>query len=151
MIGGNGDTVFARLCAAMGQPELASDPRFATHTARGERQGELDALIGQWTAQHTVEELEALMIAHSVPAGRVYTGREMLADPHFAEREALVSVPHPELGEVTMQAPMPRLSANPSAIRRAAPRTVGADNAEVYGALGFDQERLADMATRGVI
>ena len=151
MIGGNGDTVFARLCEAMAQPELASDPRYATHTARGERQGELDALIGQWTAQHTVEELEALMIAHSVPAGRVYTGREMLSDPHFAAREALVSVPHPELGAVTMQAPMPRLSANPSAIRRPAPQTVGADNAEVYGALGFDQEDLADMAARGVI
>ncbi|MFM5895770.1 MAG: CaiB/BaiF CoA transferase family protein [Novosphingobium sp.] len=151
MIGGNGDTVFARLCEAMGRTELAADPRFATHIARGERQGELDALIGEWTAQHTVEELEALMIAHSVPAGRVYTGREMLSDPHFAARDALVRVPHPEFGEVTMQAPMPRLSANPSAIRRPAPQTVGADNAEVYGALGFDQETLADMAARGVI
>jgi formyl-CoA transferase len=151
MIGGNGDTVFARLCAAMERPELASDPRFATHIARGERQAELDALIGTWTVQHTVEQLEALMIAHSVPASRVYTGREMLSDPHFAARGALVQVPHAELGEVTMQAPMPRLSANPSAIRRPAPQTVGADNAEVYGALGLDENALADLASRGVI
>ena len=151
MIGGNGDTVFARLCAAMERPGLASDPRFATHIARGERQGELDALIGTWTVQHTVAELEALMIAHSVPASRVYTGREMLSDPHFAARGALTQVPHPELGEVTMQAPMPRLSANPSAIRRPAPQTVGADNAEVYGALGLDENALTDLASRGVI
>ena len=151
MIGGNGDTVFARLCAAMDRPELASDPRYATHIARGERQGELDDLIAAWTSQHTIAELETLMIAHSVPAGRVYTGREMLADPHFAARAALAQVPHPELGAVTMQAPMPKLSANPSTIRRAAPQSVGEHNAEVYGALGLDAAALADMAERGII
>ena len=151
MIGGNGDTVFARLCAAMNRPELASDPRYATHIARGEHQGELDALIAAWTATMTIAELEALMILHSVPAGRVYTGREMLADPHFAARAALAQVPHPELGAVTMQAPMPKLSANPSTIRRAAPQRVGQHNAEVYGALGLDAAVLADMAERGII
>ena len=151
MIGGNGDTVFARLCAAMNRPELASDPRYATHIARGEHQGELDALIAAWTATMTVAELEALMILHSVPAGRVFTGREMLGDPHFAARAALAQVPHPELGAVTMQAPMPKLSANPSTIRRAAPQRVGQHNAEVYGALGLDAAVLADMAERGII
>ena len=151
MIGGNGDTVFARLCAAMNRPELASDPRYATHIARGEHQGELDALIAVWTATMTVAELEALMILHSVPAGRVFTGREMLGDPHFAARAALAQVPHPELGAVTMQAPMPKLSANPSTIRRAAPQRVGQHNAEVYGALGLDAAVLADMAERGII
>ena len=151
MIGGNGDTVFARLCAAINRPELASDPRYATHIARGEHQGELDALIAAWTATMTVAELEALMILHSVPAGRVFTGREMLGDPHFAARAALAQVPHPELGAVTMQAPMPKLSANPSTIRRAAPQRVGQHNAEVYGALGLDAAVLADMAERGII
>lgn len=151
MIGGNGDTVFARLCAAMARPELAEDPRYATHIARGERQTELDALIARWTCTKTVDELEALMIAHSVPAGRVYRGPEMLADPHFAAREALARVPHPDLGEVTMQAPMPKLSANPSQIRRPAPQRVGEHNAEVYGALGLDAAALADLTARGII
>ncbi len=151
MIGGNGDTVFARLCAAMKRPELASDPRYATHIARGDHQGELDDLIAAWTGTMTIAELEALMILHSVPAGRVYTGREMLADPHFAARAALAQVPHPELGAVTMQAPMPKLSANPSTIRRAAPQRVGEHNVEVYGALGLDAAVLADMAERGII
>ena len=151
MIGGNGDTVFARLCAAMARPEVAADPRYATHIARGERQGELDALIADWTSALTINELEALMIEHSVPAGRVYRGPEMLADPHFAAREALLTVPHPELGEVTMQAPMPKLSATPSAVRRTAPRSVGEHNAEVYGKLGLDQVALAKLTARGVI
>ena len=151
MIGGNGDTVFARLCAAMQRPELAADPRYATHIARGERQDELDRLIADWTSALTINELEALMIEHSVPAGRVYRGPEMLADPHFAAREALLTVPHPELGEVTMQAPMPKLSATPSAVRRTAPRSVGEHNAEVYGKLGLDQVALAKLTARGVI
>ena len=151
MIGGNGDTVFARLCTAMARPELAADPRYATHIARGERQGELDALIADWTSAMTIAELEALMIAHSVPAGRVYRGPEMLADPHFAAREALLAVPHPELGAITMQSPMPKLSATPSTVRRTAPRSVGEHNAEVYGELGLDQAALAKLAARGVI
>ena len=151
MIGGNGDTVFARLCAAMQRPELAADPRYATHIARGERQGELDGLIAEWTSAMTIAELEALMIAHSVPAGRVYRGPEMLTDPHFAAREALLAVPHPELGAITMQAPMPKLSATPSTVRRPAPRSVGEHNAEVYGELGLDQTALTKLAARGVI
>ena len=151
MIGGNGDTVFVRLCAAMQRPELAADSRYATHIARGERQGELDALISDWTSGLTIAELEVLMIAHSVPAGRIYRGPEMLADPHFQAREALLAIPHPELGEVTMQAPMPKLSATPSAVRRAAPSTVGEHNAEVYGELGLDPAALAQLAARGII
>lgn len=152
MIGGNGDTIFARLCAAMGRPELASDPRFATHVARGERQAELDDLINRWTATKTIDEVEALMIEHSVPAGRVYTGREMLADPHFAARQAIATVAHPVHGELKMQAPMPRLSDTPSAIRRRAPLHPGEHNAEVYGEiLGLGAQELADLAARGVI
>lgn len=152
MIGGNGDTIFARLCQAMGQPDLASDPRFATHVARGERQAELDDLINRWTVTKTIDEVEALMIEHSVPAGRVYTGREMLADPHFAARGAIATVEHPVHGELKMQAPMPRLSETPSAIRRRAPLHPGEHNAEVYGEiLGLSPQELADLAARGVI
>lgn len=152
MIGGNGDTVFARLCAAMGRPELANDPRYATHGARGERQAELDDLINAWTRTQTTAALEALMIAHSVPAGRVYTGKEMLADPHFAAREALTEVEHPVHGRLKMQAPMPKFSATPSAIRCRAALFPGEHNAEVYGEmLGLTVSELADLAERGVI
>ncbi len=152
MIGGNGDTVFARLCAAMGRPDLASDPRFATHGARGERQRELDDLINAWTRTLTIDALEALMVEHSVPAGRVFTAREMLADPHFAARQALAEVDHPAHGPLKMQAPMPKLSETPSTIRRRAPLVPGEHNAEVYGErLGLGPDELAELAARGVI
>ena len=152
MIGGNGDAIFARLADAMRQPELAQDPRFATHVARGERQAELDDLINRWTRTLTIEQLEALMIEHSVPAGRVYTGKEMLADRHFAARGALAEVAHPLHGSLKMQAPMPKLSDTPSTIRRRAPLYPGEHNAEVYGAiLGLSSNDLAGLAEQGVL
>ena len=152
MIGGNGDAIFARLAEAMRQPELAQDPRFATHVARGERQAELDDLINRWTRTLTIEQLEALMIEHSVPAGRVYTGKEMLADRHFAARGALAEVAHPLHGSLKMQAPMPKLSDTPSTIRRRAPLYPGEHNAEVYGAiLGLSSNDLAGLAEQGVL
>jgi len=127
LIGANGDAIFARLAAAMGRPELAVDPRYATHLARGAHQEELDALIAAWTATLTVAELEAKMIEASVPAGRIYDAGEMMADPHFAAREALVTVPDAEFGTVTMQGVFPKLSATPGSIRRPAPVAVGQD------------------------
>ena len=131
LIGANQDGVFARLAAAMGRPELAGDERYATHRARGARQEELDALIGEWTATLTIAELEATMVEAGVPAGRVFDAEDMLADPHFAAREALVTVADEEFGEVTMQGVFPKLSATPGRVRRPAPLTVGQDGADV--------------------
>ena len=98
LIAANQDTVFRRLCEAMGTPALADDPRYATHQARGERQAELDALIGRWTAGRTTAEVLGLMEKAGVPAGQIYRAPEMLADPHFAAREAIVEVAHPQFG-----------------------------------------------------
>lgn len=131
LIGANQDGVFARLADAMGRPELASDERYATHRARGARQEELDALIGEWTKTMTIAELETRMIEAGVPAGRVYDAEDMMADPHFAARDALVTVDDAEFGEVTMQGVFPKLSDTPGSIRRPAPLTVGQDTADV--------------------
>jgi crotonobetainyl-CoA:carnitine CoA-transferase CaiB-like acyl-CoA transferase len=131
LIGANQDTVFARLCEAMGQAELASDLRYATHIERGKRQEELDALVEGWTSRHTIAEVEAAMIAHGVPAGRIFDAEDMLADPHFAAREAIVTVDDPDLGPTPMQAAFPKLSRTPSGVRRPAPGKVGQDTAEI--------------------
>lgn len=152
MIGANNDAIFARLASAMGRPDLATDPRYSTHIARGAHQAELDALIGEWTQTLSVDALETLMVKHSIPAGRLFRAPDMLADPHFAEREAIVAVPHPVHGSVRMQAPAPRLSDTPSAIRRAAPQVPGEHNAEVYGdLLGIDAAELAQLGRDGVV
>jgi formyl-CoA transferase len=152
MIAANSDAIFARLCQAMGRPELAQDERYATHIARGKHQEELDALINAWTSTLTVDEVDALMVEHSIPAGRIYRAPEMIADPHFQAREAIIEVETQTRGRLKMQNAFPKLSKTPSSIRRPAPAFPGQDNAEVYGEwLGLGADDLARLAAAGVI
>lgn len=152
LIGANQDTVFGRLCVAMGRPELAQDPRYVNHGARGKHQEELDNLIGDWTRTLTIEELEAKMVQAGVPAGRLYRPQDMLDDPHFQARDAIIGVPHPRWGEVKMQNVFPKLSATPGTVRRRAPESIGQDNEDVYGEmLGLDAAALADLKARSII
>ncbi|HXV00087.1 MAG TPA: CoA transferase [Caulobacteraceae bacterium] len=152
LIAANQDTVFARLCQAMGASELAADPRFSTHEARAERQGELDALIEAWTRWRTVAQVEAAMIEAGVPAGKIFGPADMLADPHFQARDSLVEIDHPRWGKLPMQNVFPRLSKTPGRVRRTASQAVGQDNAEVYAErLGIDASALAKLAADGVI
>ena len=109
LIAANQDTVFTRLAAAMGQPELAEDPRYATHAARGAVQVELDDMISDWTRTFDADTLVNLMEDHGVPVGKIYRAPEMLEDPHFKAREAIIKVMHPELGELKMQNVAPKL------------------------------------------
>jgi crotonobetainyl-CoA:carnitine CoA-transferase CaiB-like acyl-CoA transferase len=152
LIGANQDTVFGRLCVAMGRPELARDPRYIDHVSRGRNQTELDELIADWTRTLTIDALEALMIEHGVPAGKLYRPQDMIDDPHFQAREAIIDVPSERWGSVKMQNVFPKLSKTPGGVRRAAPATIGQDNASVYAdALGLSEAEIADLGKRGVI
>jgi len=131
MIGANNDAIFERFCKIIGRPEMLCDPRYATLQARGANMDALDAEIAAWTAQHTVAELEALMNEAGVPAGRLYDAEDMLRDPHFAARNAIISVEDPELGPTTMQGVFPKFSETPGSVRRPAPREVGQDGQDV--------------------
>jgi formyl-CoA transferase len=151
LISGNQDTVWRRLARAMGRPELAEDPRFATHTARGEHQEELDELIAAWTSTLTVEELERILVEHEVPNGRIYTAPDMLADAHFAARRAIVRLIHPRLGEFPMQNVVPQLSDTPGEVRWVGP-DLGQHTAEVLrDVLGVTESEQEDLRRRGVI
>lgn len=152
MIGANGDAIFARLAQAMGRPELAKDERYVTHIGRGRHQAELDTIIADWTRTLSIDELETLMVEHSIPAGRIYRAPDMLEDPHFAARDAIIEVEHPVHGRVRMQGSFPKLSESPSSIRRTAPAEAGAHNEEVYGELlGLDTAELDELRAREAI
>lgn len=152
LIGANQDGIFRRLCRAMDHPELADDPRYATHAARGANQAELDVLINDWTRTRDIAEVESLLIENGVPAGKVYRAPEMLEDPHFAAREAIVRMPHPRWGEVAMQNVFPKLSRTPGAVRSIAPQTVGQDNAEIWGGmLGLTNDEIATLTAKGIL
>ena len=151
LIAANQDGVFRRLATAMGQPGLADDERYATHGARGASMAELDDLIAAWTATVDADGLLARLHDAGVPAGRIYQAKDMFADPHFAAREAIVRLAHPEFGELPMHGVFPRLSATPGRVRHAGP-ALGEHNNDVYrGLLGLDDSELAKLTAAGVI
>ncbi|WP_067721340.1 CaiB/BaiF CoA transferase family protein [Nocardia yamanashiensis] len=151
LIAANQDSVFARLTELMGRPELASDPRYSNHTARGARMDELDDLIADWTRGADADDLLERLHRGGVPAGRIFTARDMFADPHFAAREAIARIAHPEFGELPMANVVPKLSATPGNIRHAGPE-LGQHNSEILGGLlGLDTEQLTKLAATGII
>jgi len=151
LIGGNGDTVFARLTEAMGRADLATDPRFVDHAARGANQAELDAIIAEWTGARPLAELLALLEAKGVPASRVFRAPDMLEDPQYAAREAIVTTEHPVFGPVRMQNAFPRLSETPGRVRWPGP-ALGQHTDEVLKArAGLTDAALAELRARGVV
>ncbi|MEO1058891.1 MAG: CoA transferase [Actinomycetota bacterium] len=121
LIAANADPVFTRLCAAMGRPDLADDPRFATHVARGANERELDALVAEWTTTLTADDLLARMVEFEVPVGRVYTAPDMLHDPHFAAREMIQRLTTQQGVDLPTLGVVPKWSRTPGSIRSAGP------------------------------
>ncbi|MFN3147417.1 MAG: CaiB/BaiF CoA transferase family protein [Paracoccaceae bacterium] len=151
LIAANQDTVFKRLAEAMGRPDLAEDARYATHSARGAHQAELDGIINDWTRTVPLDALEALMNEHGVPCGLIYKAEDMIADPHFEAREAIVEVDHPDFGKIKMQNVAPRLSETPGSVRHVGP-ALGEHNDYVYGeVLGLSPDKRAELRDAGII
>ena len=119
VIAGNADAVFARLCDAMGRPDLARD--LATHEARAERQGPLDAEIAAWTRTMDADDLMACLRSHGVPVGLINRASDLLTDPHIAAREMIVRLAAGFPTEVPMVGVVPRFSRTPGEIRSVGP------------------------------
>src|ERR1700722_10705870 len=150
LIGANRDTVFSRLVTAMGRPDLATDPRYATHEARGARQAEVDQLISDWTSTLDTGQLLEVLAEAGVPASRIYQTRDMFDDPQFRARQAILHLTHDKLGSFPVQAGVPRLSDTPGTVRTLGPE-LGQHNQEIYGSLlGIDPARLAELRSKGI-
>lgn len=143
------DSVFCRLAAAMGRRDLLQDVRFANALSRNKHDDEIDAIIADWTRSRSLDELEHLLHDASVPASRIFSMRDIFDDPHFHRREMLTRKSHPELGSVTLVAPVPKLSETPGTIRWAGGR-VGQDTFDVLKETGAfssaELTRLRDIA-----
>ncbi len=137
LIGANQDSVFSRLAAAMDRPDLiAPDSPYRSHLGRGQAQSALDDEIAEWTANRPAETTLETLRAAGVPAGRIYTARDIAADPHYAARGMIIDVPEPGLGGETVPMPgiVPKLSDTPGRVVRGAP-LLGEHNDEILGAL----------------
>ena len=139
VIAANHDTLWRRLAAAMGRPELAEDPRYATHGARGEHEDELDELIGTWAAQRTAAELDELLGAEGVVCAPVNSAADILADPHFRERGLIVEVEDEHHGPMPMPGVVPQAQRHPRRDARPAPWRVGERHVAVPARAGLDR------------
>jgi crotonobetainyl-CoA:carnitine CoA-transferase CaiB-like acyl-CoA transferase len=151
VIAANHDTLWRRLAAIMGRPELGEDERFASHHARGLHEDELDELIGGWAGRHTAEELDRILNEGGVVCAPVYTAADVHADPFFRERELLVTYEDEVHGPVSAPGVVPKLSGTPGSVRQPARWTVGADTAAVLGELGVQEAELERLRDDGVI
>lgn len=150
-IAAGGDGVFPRLAAAIGQPELATDPRYATSRERQARADELEALLAEWIGAHDFAEIEKRLVGANVPFGGIYTAADIASDPHFAARENVATLADAELGSVVMPAVVPRLEGTPGRIAFAGP-PLGQHNNEIYkGLLGKSDDALAALVRDKVI
>jgi len=146
VIGGNGDSIFKRLMAAIGRDDLGADPGLADNALRAARADELDAAITAWTVQRTVADVVALLQAASVPAGRIYTVADIASDPHFLARGMIEHATTPDGLALAVPGIVPKLSATPGTIRSPAP-TLGQHTDEVLGALRARQHDAAPPPT----
>ncbi|WP_428251458.1 CaiB/BaiF CoA transferase family protein [Halomonas sp.] len=151
IIGANQDTVFRRLCEAMGQPRLADHPDFATHRARGEHQAAIDDLVAAWTREHDAQRVVDILAEAGVPAGLVYRAPDMLEDPHFRAREAIVEVPDRHGKPLPMQNVFPRLSDTPGHVREVGPALGEHTETLLAGWLGLAPEAIDALRADGVI
>lgn len=152
VIAANQDNVFIRLCAAIDRPELAHDPRFGDHRARGQNQAEIEGIIEVWAAAHDAVEIDRILNAAGVVCGPVNTVADIFADPHFKAREMLVEHQDPELGALVGPGIVPKFSFTPGEVRWSGPWKPGSHNEAIWGELlGLDRDEIATLEREGVL
>ncbi len=150
IIAGNGDSIFKRLMHAIGRDDLGADPALADNTGRVARVDEIDAAIGAWAATLPATSVLHRLEQAQVPAGRIYSIADIAADPHYAARGMLSSVPLDDGTQVAVPGFVPKLSRTPGGHRRNAP-TLGQDTEAVLREVGITDAQLQALRDRGVI
>jgi crotonobetainyl-CoA:carnitine CoA-transferase CaiB-like acyl-CoA transferase len=143
--------VAARVYRAVGRPDLAEDPEYLEPARRQAHGREVDELVAAWVRERTLDEAMKVLEAAEVAAAPVYDAPQLLADEHLRARGSFIEVEDPDLGPVTVQAPVAWMSETPGRVEHLG-RALGADNESVYGGLlGVGADRLAGLCAAGVI
>jgi formyl-CoA transferase len=150
LIAGNGDSIFKRLMAAIGRSDLADAPDLAGNVGRVARVAEIDAAIESWTSMRNVADVLAAMAAARVPAGKVYTAKDIHEDPHYRARGMIVRQVTRDGWSLDVPGVVPRLTETPGTLRSPAPR-LGEDTEAVLRELGLDEQAIATLRARGIL
>ncbi|AOJ68725.1 MULTISPECIES: CaiB/BaiF CoA transferase family protein [Burkholderia] len=150
VIGGNSDPIFKRLMNAIGRDDLAGDPALAHNDGRVPRTQEIDAAIGAWLAERTIDDALAVLNAADVPASRIYSVADMFTDPQFAARQMIQRFKLAGGAEIPLPNVTPKLSGTPGETRWLGPE-LGEHTDEVLGALGYDAQAIAVLREKRVI
>jgi formyl-CoA transferase len=150
LIAGNGDSIFKRLMQTIGRNDLACSLDLADNAGRVARAGELDQAIEAWTLMQSVQEVLDILGAAGVPAGKVYTARDIAEDPHYRARDMILSQTTRDGYELEVPGVVPKLLGTPGTVRSSAPG-LGDDTDEVLHELGFSTQDIAAMRGRKVV
>jgi len=150
LIAGNGDSIFKRLMQVIGRDDLGGDEGLASNAGRAARVHELDAAIEQWTLARPVAEVLAVLGEARVPAGKVYTAKDIHQDPHYRARDMILRQATRDGYEVDVPGVVPKLLGTPGTVRSAAPR-LGDDTDAVLRELGFSTQDIAALRGRKVV
>lgn len=150
IIAGNGDSIFRRLMKVIGRDDLAADPALADNAGRVKRVDELDAAIGDWAAERSVDAVLAALDGAAVPAGRIYTIADIAADPHYQARGMLQQIRLDDGSALTVPGIVPKLSATPGGHRRNAP-ALGQDSDAVLREIGLSEDQIRALKDRGIV
>jgi formyl-CoA transferase len=150
LIAGNGDSIFKRLMHTLGRDDLGQDPALADNAGRVQRVAEIDAVIGAWTAQHTVDQVLAALDQAAVPAGRIYTVADIAADPHYQARGMIQQVQMDDGTSLSVPGIVPKLSRTPGSHRRNAP-TIGQDTDAVLQDMGLTPTQIQALKDKGIV
>ncbi|MBU9765873.1 CoA transferase [Mycobacterium sp. TNTM28] len=148
---GSSPALALRVFRAIGRDDLVSDADFADPQRRLARAAEVDAVVAEWVGAHTLSEAMAVFDAAEVAAAPVYDITQLVADEQLRHREVFVRLDDEELGAMTVQAPVPRFSANAGRVDSLGPR-LGQHNAEVYHELlGLTAAEIDKLHAAGVL
>ena len=150
IVGANNDSIFKRMMAAIGRADLANDPQLATNAGRVPRTAELDRAIADWTREHDLEHVLAVLEKAEVPSGKVYSAADIVKDAHYAARGMIERHALPDGRSLKLPGIVPKLSATPGATAWLGPE-LGAHTADVLSALGYDATVQMELKQKGVI
>ncbi|MFS4551767.1 CaiB/BaiF CoA transferase family protein [Comamonas resistens] len=150
LVAGNGDSIFKRLMTAIGRQDLADAPDLADNAGRVQRVAEIDAAIGAWTQVRSVQAVMDELGAARVPAGKVYTAKDIAEDPHYQAREMILTQRTRDGFELQVPGVVPKLSLTPGTVRSSAPH-VGDDTDAVLAEISLSAEQVAQLREKGII